>query len=42
MGDVLYVLGTIGFFALMIGYVKACAWLGRGTDSATEGTGRDH
>jgi len=41
MGDVLYVLGTIGFFALMLGYVKACAGLGRGGDSGPEATSRD-
>jgi hypothetical protein len=29
MNDVLYVAGTFGFFALMLGYVKACDRLGR-------------
>ncbi|MGE0443374.1 MAG: hypothetical protein AB7L66_08600 [Gemmatimonadales bacterium] len=42
MGDLLYLLGTVGFFALMAGYVKACERLGRGADSGTDGAGRDH
>ena len=29
MGDVLYVAGTIVFFALMLAYVRGCARLGR-------------
>jgi len=29
MTDLIYVAVTIGFFALMIGYVAACARLGR-------------
>ena len=32
MADLFYVLGTIGFFAAMLGYVRACARLGRGSD----------
>lgn len=31
MIDALYVLGTLGFFALMLAYVAGCARLGRGT-----------
>jgi hypothetical protein len=34
MIDVLYVAGTVGFFALMILYVRACSSLG-GDDSGT-------
>jgi hypothetical protein len=30
MYDVLYVVGSIAFFALMIAYVQACARLGAG------------
>ena len=29
MIDSLYLLGAIVFFALMLGYVSGCAWLGR-------------
>jgi hypothetical protein len=29
MNDMLYIAGTIAFFALMLGYVAACARLGR-------------
>jgi hypothetical protein len=29
MNDILYIAGTIAFFALMLGYVAACARLGR-------------
>ena len=32
MIDVLYVAGTVLFFALMIGYAAACDRLGRGAD----------
>ena len=32
MIDLIYVLGTVAFFALMLGYVAACERLGR--DSA--------
>lgn len=35
MLDILYVLGTIGFFALMLGYVAGCERLGRSADEAT-------
>lgn len=33
MLDVLYVLGTIAFFALMVGYVRACESLGARRDA---------
>jgi hypothetical protein len=33
MLDLLYVLGTIGFFALMIAYVHGCEALGHDSDS---------
>jgi len=29
MLDVLYVIGTVAFFALMLAYVRACEGLGR-------------
>jgi hypothetical protein len=29
MGDLLYLLGTIAFFGLMVAYVRACDRLGR-------------
>jgi hypothetical protein len=32
MIDLLYILGTAGFFATMIGYVWACERLGRSSD----------
>lgn len=32
MTDVLYLLGTLGFFALMLAYVAGCERLGRATD----------
>jgi hypothetical protein len=32
MIDIIYVLATLVFFALMIAYVAACDWLGRGAD----------
>ena len=35
MPDLLYLLGTVAFFAAMLGYVRGCERLGRGTD--TEG-----
>jgi len=35
MADLLYLLGTIGFFAMMLGYVRACEQLGRGSDPET-------
>ena len=33
MNDVLYVAGTVGFFALMLAYVAACAKVGRSIES---------
>ncbi len=38
MRDLLYVLGTIGFFALMIAYVRACEALGHESDQSEERT----
>lgn len=32
MIDILYVLGTLGFFALMLAYVAGCARLGQAAD----------
>jgi hypothetical protein len=32
MMDVLYVVGTVAFFALMLVYVRACEGLGRDTE----------
>ena len=32
MIDSLYVLGTLAFFALMLGYVRGCERLGRAAD----------
>lgn len=32
MIDLLYILGTIGFFALMLGYVAGCEKLGHVAD----------
>lgn len=32
MLDLIYVLGTVGFFAAMLGYVMACERLGRRVD----------
>ena len=32
MRDALYLLGTVGFFAAMMAYVRACEGLGRGID----------
>jgi hypothetical protein len=29
VGDLLYLVGTVGFFALMLGYLAACERLGR-------------
>lgn len=34
MIDLIYVLGTIGFFALMLVYVRACERLGRTNDGS--------
>jgi hypothetical protein len=36
MLDLLYVLGTIGFFALMIAYVRGCEALGHDQDTVKE------
>jgi hypothetical protein len=33
MPDLLYLSGTIAFFAAMLAYVRGCARLGRRTDS---------
>jgi hypothetical protein len=33
MFDLLYILGTIGFFGLMIGYVAFCARIGQSDDA---------
>jgi hypothetical protein len=33
--DLAYVLGTIGFFALMLAYVRGCERLGRATAAET-------
>jgi hypothetical protein len=33
MSDLLYVLGTAAFFALMLLYVRACERLGRSADA---------
>ena len=38
MTDLLYALGTIGFFALMLMYVRGCEALGRRVE--TEGSDR--
>ena len=35
MIDLAYVLGTVGFFALMLAYVAACERLGRGAAAAS-------
>jgi hypothetical protein len=36
MADVLYVLGTVAFFGLMLLYVRGCDALGRGAVDADE------
>lgn len=38
MNDLLYVAGSVVFFALMLGYVAACDRLGRGHETQE----RDH
>jgi hypothetical protein len=38
MIDLIYVAGTVGFFALMLLYVRACERLGRDTTDRTENT----
>ena len=35
MADLLYLLGTLAFFAAMLAYVRACERLGRGGDGET-------
>jgi hypothetical protein len=35
MIDLLYIAGTLAFFALMLAYVAACARLGRSNDGET-------
>ena len=36
MMDVLYVAGSVAFFALMLAYVRACEALGHDTDRAED------
>ena len=36
MLDVIYILGTVAFFALMLLYVRACERLGRETTDRSE------
>ena len=36
MLDIIYVLGTVAFFALMLGYVAGCERLGRSSDSTSD------
>ena len=38
MLDLVYVLGSVGFFALMLAYVRACEALGHDSDPAEERT----
>jgi hypothetical protein len=38
MIDLIYVAGTVGFFALMLLYVRACERLGRDTTDRSENT----
>ena len=38
MLDVIYILATIAFFALMLLYVRACERLGRDASDRTENT----
>ena len=38
MIDIVYILGTVAFFALMLLYVRACERLGRDTNDTTERT----
>jgi hypothetical protein len=33
MTDLIYVGGTVAFFALMLAYVRVCEAMGRGTES---------
>ncbi len=36
MMDVLYVIGSVGFFALMLAYIRACEGLGHDTEHGEE------
>jgi hypothetical protein len=36
MRDVLYLVGSIGFFATMLAYIRACEALGRDSEHAEE------
>ena len=38
MMDVIYVVATLAFFALMLAYVRGCAALGRGSADAEPGS----
>jgi hypothetical protein len=38
MLDLLYVFGTLGFFTLMLGYIRACEALGHDADAVEERT----
>jgi hypothetical protein len=38
MIDILYLILTVGFFALMLVYIRACEALGRDSDHAEERT----
>ncbi len=40
MIDILYVLGTLAFFALMLAYVAGCARLGRAADDTSSSSER--
>jgi len=37
MRDLLYILATVGFFAVMLAYVSGCERLGRGNDRVERG-----
>ena len=39
MLDIIYILGTFAFFALMLAYVRACAALGTTASAETERSG---
>ena len=39
MADLLYLLGTVAFFALMLGYVAFCERLGRPTADSDSDSG---
>ena len=38
MIDVLYLILTVGFFALMLGYIRGCEALGRDSEGVEERT----